>query len=226
MPLPNDDRDGRRRCRDCGEWKPLDEFHISSGRPSGRGSYCKPCFNKRSNASYERRDSTAGRTVRPREELPEGTRRCPDCRALKPLAEFPKSRSGRGGHGRYCKPCHNVRGRESRIRNHGSTREYHLRRRYGIGVADFERMLAEQGGVCAICGRAAPEHVDHDHVSGGVRGILCFNCNGGLGHFRDDVEHLAKAISYLRGTTPWVEISPGVYRSNSRTPAVRRSRII
>jgi hypothetical protein len=56
-------------------------------------------------------------------------------------------------------------------------------RRYGIGAAEFDELDAQQGGVCAICGRESPEHVDHDHETGKVRGILCFNCNGGLGQF-------------------------------------------
>ena len=70
-------------------------------------------------------------------------------------------------------------------------------RRYGIGADDFDRMVVEQGGVCAICGRPDPEHVDHSHETGVVRGILCFNCNGGLGQFRDDVESLRSAVEYL-----------------------------
>jgi hypothetical protein len=52
---------------------------------------------------------------------------------------------------------------------------FHLRRRYKIGQKEFDALLAEQGGVCAICGAPSPEHVDHDHVFGNVRGILCFN---------------------------------------------------
>jgi hypothetical protein len=51
--------------------------------------------------------------------------------------------------------------------------------------------------VCAICGRPEPEHVDHDHKTGAVRGILCFNCNGGLGQFRDAIESLTAAAAYL-----------------------------
>jgi hypothetical protein len=73
-------------------------------------------------------------------------------------------------------------------------------RRYGIGAADADRMLEEQGGLCALCGEALAEHVDHCHEKGHVRGILCFNCNGGLGQFRDRVDILQKAIDYLERT--------------------------
>ncbi|WP_306205106.1 endonuclease VII domain-containing protein [Actinoplanes sp. RD1] len=192
---------------------------MSSKRPDGRGSYCKECFNVRSKASYAKKvKERHGREVVPPRVVPDGHRYCPDCESVKPLTDFPRNRSGRGGHGRYCKPCHNVRGVEGKKRLYGGTREYHLRHRYGIGQAEFDALLAEQGGVCAICGAADPEHVDHDHRTGYVRGILCFNCNGGLGQFRDNPAYLAQAITYLKGTT-WqrVLIHPGVYRISSPT---------
>jgi hypothetical protein len=145
-------------------------------------------------------------------------KRCPDCDTVKPLEEFARTVARDNGYHSYCKPCHNARGKETRERLYGGSREYHLRRRYGIGQKDFEELLDEQGGVCAICGTPDPEHVDHDHVTGWIRGILCFNCNGGLGQFRDDVEYLAKAITYLKGSTcQRVLIHPGVYQISSRT---------
>jgi hypothetical protein len=58
-------------------------------------------------------------------------------------------------------------------------------------------MFAEQGGLCAICEEAPAEHVDHDHKTNRVRGLLCFNCNGALGQFRDRVELMSRAIAYL-----------------------------
>ncbi|MFJ5620616.1 endonuclease VII domain-containing protein [Micromonospora sp. NPDC093243] len=105
-----------------------------------------------------------------------------------------------------------------RQRPHGGSREDHLCWRSSIGQREFDELLAGQGGVCAVCGDPDPEHVDHDHRTGWVRGILCFNCNGGLGQFRDSPTRLARAITYLRGTT-WQRalIHPGVYQMCSPT---------
>ncbi|MCO8270100.1 endonuclease VII domain-containing protein [Actinoplanes sp. TRM 88003] len=205
---------GVRMCRDCGAIKPLTEFHVSPKRKGGRGSYCKPCFNERSKKSYAKRLlEREGRQVRENVPVPDGHRHCPDCDSVKPLEAFPRSKAGRGGRGGYCKPCHNARGRESKQRLYGGTREYHLRARYGIGQVEFDDLLWRQGNVCAICRAPDPQHVDHDHRTGAVRGILCFNCNGGLGQFRDNQHYLAGAIEYLKGTT-WQRtlIHPGVYR--------------
>lgn len=63
-------------------------------------------------------------------------------------------------------------------------------------------MLARQAGACACCGTTAPGgrgrwHVDHDHRTGAVRGILCHRCNVGIGHFGDSVVGLHRAIHYL-----------------------------
>ncbi|GAB3807932.1 hypothetical protein GCM10027605_39240 [Micromonospora zhanjiangensis] len=140
---------------------------------------------------------------------------CPDCDQIKAIDEFPRIKKGSGRH-TYCKPCHNLRGKETRQRLYGGSREYHLRRRYGVGEKEFQELLSEQGGVCAICGAADPQHLDHDHRTNWVRGILCFNCNGGLGQFRDSETRLAGAITYLRGTT-WQRLSihPGVWQMRS-----------
>lgn len=64
--------------------------------------------------------------------------------------------------------------------------------------AEADAMLDEQGGLCAICRSAPAVHVDHDHGTGAVRALLCFNCNGGLGQFRDDPEILRAAAEYVR----------------------------
>jgi hypothetical protein len=88
----------------------------------------------------------------------------------------------------------------ARDRNNG------LKWKYGIGSEEFNRMFQEQGSVCAICGTEQPDGkrpfmVDHDHTTGKVRGILCNNCNMGLGWFKDKEEYLTKAIEYLKETT-------------------------
>ncbi|MFY9589082.1 MAG: endonuclease VII domain-containing protein [Actinomycetota bacterium] len=125
-------------------------------------------------------------------------KRCPDCGESKKLDDFPRNKNYKDGRHPYCKPCHNARGKETRDRLYGGSRHYHLKRRYGIGAAEVDELIRKQGGVCAICRTRAPEHVDHDHDTGKVRGVLCFGCNGGLGQFLDNVDWMTSAIDYIR----------------------------
>lgn len=73
--------------------------------------------------------------------------------------------------------------------------------KYGIHYGTYAEMLATQGGGCAICGAPEPKdkslHVDHDHRTGTVRGLLCDLCNRGLGYFADSPLRLAAASRYL-----------------------------
>ncbi|MEU8007743.1 endonuclease domain-containing protein [Catellatospora sp. NPDC049111] len=74
-------------------------------------------------------------------------------------------------------------------------------------------------------GTPGSEHVDHDHEFGNVRGILCFNCNGGLGQFKDNEQSLARAIEYLKETAcQRVLVHPGVYQLVSPRRERRLSR--
>ena len=79
-----------------------------------------------------------------------------------------------------------------------------IMRNYGLCKEDFEMMLVEQKNKCIICGfefteesKSTRPHVDHCHDSGEVRGLLCGNCNAGLGQFKDDTQKLQSAIEYL-----------------------------
>lgn len=79
-----------------------------------------------------------------------------------------------------------------------------LKARYGITEAEYNEMLAAQGDVCAICKGAQPSvlPVDHDHVTGRIRGILCSPCNRLLGDAKDNIEVLQAAIAYLQQGAP------------------------
>ena len=215
MPRGLDDRNGERRCRDCGEWKPVEQFRASGKRHSGRGGYCEDCFTARSKASYARLiREIHDRDVRSIREVPDGHRYCPDCALTKPLTEFPRNPGDSPGYAAYCKPCQHARGRMMPgAREFARPRVEHPSRRHSGSRVEFDELLAAQEGRCAICGAADPQHLDHDHRTGWVRGILCFNCNGGLEQFRDSSELLAEAIKYLKGTT-WqrVLIHPGVFQ--------------
>ena len=71
-------------------------------------------------------------------------------------------------------------------------------RRFGITIEQFEEMLERQADRCVLCSDLMTSpHVDHDHLTGNVRGLLCQRCNMGLGLFRDNTTVLANAIAYL-----------------------------
>lgn len=77
-------------------------------------------------------------------------------------------------------------------------RRRHLRS-YGLTPEQFEAMASSQNYVCAICGDYDPKglHIDHCHATGRIRGLLCVNCNTGIGSFKDDHRRLERAIAYL-----------------------------
>jgi hypothetical protein len=79
--------------------------------------------------------------------------------------------------------------------------EYRLKSKYGLTRAEFQTMLGKQEGRCAICttvlGSGHRTHIDHDHESGKLRGLLCASCNKGLGHFREKPALLLVASSYI-----------------------------
>lgn len=126
--------------------------------------------------------------------------RCTACGEEKAPADFPRNRGRPSGRGIYCKPCHNARTRGFIRKKYGDTRHYHYRQKYGIGRDDFERLKANQGGLCAVCCTRGASQVDHDHATGKVRGILCLHCNAGLGALKDDVRLVYQAIDYLSKT--------------------------
>ena len=100
---------------------------------------------------------------------------------------------------------------QTSYRRHYNHRAAYLKRIYNITPEDYNRLLTEQHGVCAICIRPPKEgtflKVDHDHQccpgekSCGkcIRGLLCSNCNAGLGFFKDSYINLNMAIDYLSG---------------------------
>ena len=185
-------------CRDCGELRPTTEFTADRSRKDGLAFYCKVHARRRLLRSKDARKGPP-KSRHPRDVMvAEGHKWCPDCATVKPLEDFVRNAGMPSGRAPYCKPCHNVRGKASKDKVGGS-RTYHLKRRYGITAEEADVMLERQGGRCAICRSAPAAHVDHDHETGAVRALLCFNCNGGLGQFRDDPLLLQLAAAYVDG---------------------------
>jgi Autographiviridae endonuclease VII len=94
-----------------------------------------------------------------------------------------------------------VRKRRHRAAHKEELSDYNLRRRYGICLADYQALLARQGGRCATCRRKPKPkcslQVDHCHKTGQVRGLLCNRCNTMLGMGDDDPRRLRAGIAYL-----------------------------
>jgi hypothetical protein len=72
--------------------------------------------------------------------------------------------------------------------------------KYGLTVERYDQMMRETGGVCAICRERPTDRLvlDHCHASTVARGVLCTQCNSGLGMFKDDIDRLYAAIEYLK----------------------------
>ena len=137
-------------------------------------------------------------------------RTCKICNELKPLTEFYQTvRNGThyGYHGK-CKKCYVKKQQENY--DPIKKRDENLKRVYGIGIEEYNILLEEQGHKCAICGSLDSKgrksgrgggvdvfYVDHCHITGKVRGLLCNICNRSMGYLGDNTKTLQSMIDYL-----------------------------
>lgn len=187
---------GLRTCTVCSRSLPEAAFYRNARGKDGRQSACKDCHRERV------REYRARVRQRNRQNPPTiGSKRCGRCGVVRPAAEFHRNRSTPDGLHWVCADCSRVPAQKRR-----EVEQRRTIRDYGITREEFEALRQEQGGACAICRRDFDKtpHIDHDHETGLVRGLLCRECNLGLGLFGDDVARLRAAIEYLEQEYPAV----------------------
>ena len=104
-----------------------------------------------------------------------------------------------------CKECTKARLKESKSQSPKRKRELHLLRKFNMTLNDYDQMVERQGDKCALCPATKPggRHtdaswcIDHDHVSGKIRELLCNDCNMVLGIVQDSPEHLLRMVKYI-----------------------------
>ena len=163
-----------KRCRICNESKPLDAFYAMKGMRDGYRNECKACgLAKRAEKYASDHEMQLRARARAKQWRVENRDR------------FQATRRAYVESGRYA----------------ASSRRSHLKRTFGMTPEEYERRLAQQGGGCAVCGRAPKAgkslHIDHDHETGYVRGLLCFKCNAALGQLGDDLGRIERALTYV-----------------------------
>lgn len=137
---------------------------------------------------------------------------CPDCGTEKPREAFYVDRKRADALHTYCKDCCKRRAKDAYARsdkaerarihrewvraNREHIRAYKTAQSLGVSVADVKALLVR--GRCEICGAKESLRVDHCHMAGRLRGLLCDPCNKGLGFFRDDPKRLRSALRYLK----------------------------
>lgn len=154
----------------------------------------------------------------------QGVKQCFTCKEIKSLDEFHKT-NNRSVAGRVpdCRICRQDRRKTEyqtnvvvRERKKKHTRDawhalsrvekfaVNIRRKFKLSYEEYEKILAEQGGACAICRSSSPGNpriaffvVDHCHETGKIRGLLCHPCNVGLGYFKDNVDTIKSTLLYL-----------------------------
>lgn len=175
---------GQKPCAKCKVEKDLDAFPERKASKDGRNSWCRECYREWHRNRYA-----------PKHGTDDGPRTCTHCGET----YRPKTRRVSVYCSRACKDKERAAS--------GRGRDSQLRRKYGISAADYDRLLAKQGGGCALCG-VKPEdlqagrfrtylHVDHCHETGRVRGLLCPDHNLLLGRFGDSAEMFRRVLNYL-----------------------------
>lgn len=190
----------KKPCTRCKIAKPMSEFYKNKSFKDGHDHYCRLCRLAFCHARQEKP-----------KQIPE-TKTCRRCGINHPNREFFRKAYNRDGLMHDCKKCWDAHVRslpsfnpeQRRPRFHRSK----LKRKFGLDYGIYLQMLKDQDHLCAICG--GPEtskaygtlSVDHDHVTGQIRGLLCSRCNQGIGLLQEDIGILKSAIRYLKRKRP------------------------
>jgi hypothetical protein len=222
---------GQKFCPKCDVWKCVDDFGLSAARKDGRSGICKTCAVKEAQKRYvpkprKQRATQCGfegcdkpvtstihcsghhqqlrmgkpltplrRKARSDVRDASGRKRCSGCDAWLDESSFHRDSQMRDGLAPVCRECESING---------------ALRKFNITRAQYDELLTEQGGTCAICFGQSRNgdrlSVDHDHnccpergrsCGSCIRGLLCSDCNRAIGMMRDDPERLRKAATYL-----------------------------
>lgn len=159
---------------------------------------------------------------------------CTKCGNTHPIEMFKKLHGD--GYSNYCEDCrrksreamqrvpkekkaaqHKAWRERNKSRHQEYMRAYNMQYWHGISLEQFTQLMEQQDGVCAICkespiGTRGNErlHIDHDHVTNMVRGLLCSSCNTALGLLKDNVTIMNTAIAYLQLPPSGIVINPGL----------------
>jgi hypothetical protein len=162
-----------KHCHICGELKPSADFYKSAGMRDGHRNDCKTCNLADKKKRYD----------------------ADPAKHIAAVKRWQQENSERL----------NAYRREYRKRDDVKrrSRDAYYRKQYGKTADEVDEIVELQGGACLICKVDLPErlgsrHLDHDHVTGQIRGVLCIDCNHGIGKLKDSPDLLMRAVVYLR----------------------------
>jgi hypothetical protein len=179
-------------CPACDETKPASKFYLLRVGKDGLSGLCKECTKIRDRRNRAKR----------KDRIPtfptSGFKICTKCKESKPVDAFHLNRVSNDGLVDYCRPCCRK-----------TAKSNYLKRTYGITYEEYKAMEKKQKGRCAICknretlilhGKKARLSIDHCHITGKLRGLLCNTCNVATGYLQMLVDKnlLEPALAYLR----------------------------
>jgi len=203
-PLFAMNQDLLKQCTQCKEWKSRDLFNKRAAKADGLQSECRACHTERCRKYKKENPEKVAESLRKsrekhRDEINEKARAYAQQNRQKIRECCRKSR------------LNNLEQYRERERayyhaNKGKIREKTLKAKYGITLSQYNMILSMQEFKCACCGKEdsggnGSFNVDHDHDTGRIRGLLCQNCNAGIGQLGDTVEGILNAVRYL-GESP------------------------
>lgn len=204
-------------CRRCQKTLNVDQFYKNKNGTFGVDNRCKKCDAEMAVEYTRRKSKRLGRAQKyysldGRKDRELGLKYCPKCKNKKSLTEFYKLDDNlNGGYSTYCSECTKDTSKQTpkeQLRRYYKNgyrirRDTNLRRKYGLSLDEYEKMLENQNSCCIICKKTLNDNgknlaVDHDHKTGKIRGLLCNNCNVAVGFLQDNPEMGNKIADYLK----------------------------